>query len=238
MAFTVSDFDDLLKLLGQHPEWQAELRRLLVGDQLAAIDARLEAVVDAIGELREAQRQTQAQLQELTALVATLAERQLAFDERLDAFSESMRRSAIRVDELVGDSVEARYKTNLPSYLGRQMKQMSLVIPGDLELVSAAWRTLSERDWRALGQLDALFAGALRESSAPVLIAVEASHVVDLYDVESVVDRAGILAQVGYRTIPAVGGDSIVDEARESAIARDVAILLGGKVEHWPESAA
>jgi hypothetical protein len=27
MAFTVNDFSDLVRLLAQHPEWQAELRQ-------------------------------------------------------------------------------------------------------------------------------------------------------------------------------------------------------------------
>ena len=36
MAFTVTDFNDLVKLLSQHPEWQAELRRLMLSGELEA----------------------------------------------------------------------------------------------------------------------------------------------------------------------------------------------------------
>lgn len=41
MAFTVSDFQDLLRLLREKPEWQAELREILIGHDLAAIHEQL-----------------------------------------------------------------------------------------------------------------------------------------------------------------------------------------------------
>jgi hypothetical protein len=31
MAFTVSDFRDLIRLLEEHPDWRDELRRVLLG---------------------------------------------------------------------------------------------------------------------------------------------------------------------------------------------------------------
>ena len=40
MAFTVTDFEDLLKLLGDRPDWQAELRRLFMTSEFeAAVEA-------------------------------------------------------------------------------------------------------------------------------------------------------------------------------------------------------
>ena len=37
MAFTVRDFRDLVELLEQHPEWRAELRRLVLTEELLAL---------------------------------------------------------------------------------------------------------------------------------------------------------------------------------------------------------
>lgn len=34
MAFTVEAFHDLVRLLEQHPQWRAQLRRMLLTDQL------------------------------------------------------------------------------------------------------------------------------------------------------------------------------------------------------------
>src|SRR5438067_2421320 len=53
MAFTVQDFPDLIRLLEEHPDWRAELRRVLLGDEilaLPAIVARLAAAVEKLAE--------------------------------------------------------------------------------------------------------------------------------------------------------------------------------------------
>lgn len=245
MAFTVTDFQDLMKLLGQHPEWQAELRRVLVGDHLSAIDTRLEALVAAqertdatLQSLLAAQARTDASIRQLSEAQSRTEEAITALASRIDALASAQLRTETRVDKVLGDVVQGRYKSNLPSYLGRQMKRMQLIVPTDLELVAAAARTLNDRDWEALTQIDALFTGALRMTSDEVVLAVEASAVIDSHDVERAVDRAAILGRLGYRTIAAVGGDEILEFARKAALQQGVAIFLGGKVEYWPESAA
>ncbi|HKS91064.1 MAG TPA: hypothetical protein VJQ83_03975 [Tepidiformaceae bacterium] len=57
MAFAVSDFHDLLKLLDEHPEWQAELRRKILDDEFL--------------RLPEYVRQNSADIQELKAAVSS-----------------------------------------------------------------------------------------------------------------------------------------------------------------------
>jgi len=39
MPFTVEDFQDLIRLLAQHPEWQAELRLHVLSDELLELPA-------------------------------------------------------------------------------------------------------------------------------------------------------------------------------------------------------
>ena len=41
MAFTVEDFQDLVRLLAQHPEWRSELRRVLLSEELLTVPERL-----------------------------------------------------------------------------------------------------------------------------------------------------------------------------------------------------
>lgn len=59
MAFTVSDFHDLMRLLDQHPEWRAELRRLLLTEELLSLP-------QVVRELAEAQARTEEALRILT----------------------------------------------------------------------------------------------------------------------------------------------------------------------------
>ncbi len=44
MAFTVNDFEDLVGLLAQHPEWRERLRPLVVGDELLGVPGRLDRI--------------------------------------------------------------------------------------------------------------------------------------------------------------------------------------------------
>lgn len=62
VPFTIQDFQDLLRLLDEHPEWQAELRRRVLADDLLEVPALLRRMADA-------QARTDEQL-------ATLAQRQ------------------------------------------------------------------------------------------------------------------------------------------------------------------
>jgi len=39
MPFTVEEFQDLIRLLEQHPEWRAELRRHVLSDELLELPA-------------------------------------------------------------------------------------------------------------------------------------------------------------------------------------------------------
>lgn len=47
MAFTVRDYHDLVELLAQHPEWQTELRHLLLTDDLLTLPMRVRELVKA-----------------------------------------------------------------------------------------------------------------------------------------------------------------------------------------------
>jgi hypothetical protein len=92
MPFTMDDFHDLIRLIETRPEWRAELRRLVlteellaVPDQLAALRARSEEQFQA---LVEAQQRTNIQLTTLTERVTALAAAQERMDRQLTALTE------------------------------------------------------------------------------------------------------------------------------------------------------
>jgi len=83
MAFTITDFHDLVRLLEQHEEWRKELRRLLLTDELLNLPnafRELHKLVDRrFAELAEAQRRTEE------ALAAHRAETDRRFAELAEA---------------------------------------------------------------------------------------------------------------------------------------------------------
>ncbi|MEJ5252425.1 MAG: hypothetical protein HPY54_09030 [Chthonomonadetes bacterium] len=100
MSFAVEDFHQLLALLEQHPEWRAELRRVVLSEEMLHLP-------DLVRELAEAQKQTDkrldrtaAILEQLTQRVDTLAEKVNQLTIRLDELTERVNQLTIRLDEL------------------------------------------------------------------------------------------------------------------------------------------
>src|SRR6266850_4163986 len=71
MPFTVEEFRDLVRILEERPEWRAELRRLVLIDELLTLP-------ELVRDLIEVQRRT-------TEQVAVLVEAQRHTEERVTA---------------------------------------------------------------------------------------------------------------------------------------------------------
>ena len=95
MAFTVSDFSDLVRLLAEHPEWQVELRRLILTEDLL----KLPAIVQ---DLAEAQRRTEEQVGKLAGAVGHLEERVTRLEVAVAELAEAQRRTEEQVGKLAG----------------------------------------------------------------------------------------------------------------------------------------
>jgi hypothetical protein len=89
MPFTVEDFNDLLRLLYERPEWQERLRRAIMPPELF----RLPILVEELAEINRAQRERVARLE---------AEQQATRQEVRDGFAETGQRLD-RVEERVGN---------------------------------------------------------------------------------------------------------------------------------------
>ncbi|MDW8279420.1 MAG: hypothetical protein RMJ85_15480, partial [Anaerolineales bacterium] len=100
MAFQVTDYHDLMRLLYQHPEWQQELRQLLLTKDILELPV-------VVRELAEAQRRTEQRVEELAQAQRELAEAQRRTEQRVEELAqaqrelaEAQRRTEQRVEEL------------------------------------------------------------------------------------------------------------------------------------------
>ena len=100
MAFDVHDYLELLRLLQERPEWRAELRRLLLTDELLALP-------EIVRELAEAQRRTEERVGRVEEQIAALAEAQRRteecvgrVEEQIAALAEAQRRTEERVSRV------------------------------------------------------------------------------------------------------------------------------------------
>ncbi|MCS6925783.1 MAG: hypothetical protein NZ578_07770 [Candidatus Binatia bacterium] len=90
MPFTVTELRDLIRLVEEQPEWRAELRRLVLTDELLALP-------EQIASLR---RDTEQRFQQLAVQLAGLTASQVRTEERLAELSQAQVRTEERIGEL------------------------------------------------------------------------------------------------------------------------------------------
>jgi methyl-accepting chemotaxis protein len=151
VPFTVEDFQDLVRLLEQRPEWRAELRRLVLSDELltlpdivralAAAQERTEARLDQLAAAQErtearleqlaaAQERTETQLRELGAQVGDLTTEVRQLTSRVDQLAsahlqlvEIQQRMADDIGGLKGMALEEKYRQRASAYFGRLIRR-------------------------------------------------------------------------------------------------------------------
>ena len=243
MVFTVRDYHDLVTILTQNPEWRAELRRLLLSEDLLALPETVKNLSRIVEELAEAQRRTEQRVEEL-------AEAQRRTEQRLEELAEAQRRTEQRVGELTvaqqsmsdilsgvkGQQLEITFSRKAPAYLGRFLRR-TRVVPAE-KLAELLENQLDREDFCEVLLSDVVVRGLLpdRSTQTEVWVVVEVSSTVDRNDVLRARRRAEIMRAAGYQAIPAVAGEGLTEGGRREAQQSHVLVLLDGQTLFWDEA--
>ena len=105
MAFTVEDFEDMLRILERNPEWQERMRRAILSRELLELPERLLSLVQ---QLIESDARNSAQIAELTRTVqrhdeaiATLIQTVQRHDELIAELIQTVQRHDALIAELI-----------------------------------------------------------------------------------------------------------------------------------------
>ena len=204
MAFAVEDFHDLLRLLEQHPDWRADLRRHVLTEGLLELPAILRELAEQMRESAAARARASAALEALTGLAA----------------------------KREGDMLELRYERRAPAYFSRLARKLRVFGRSALaemldDAVDAARLTEAER--QAVLHADLVLSGQRREDGADAYFVVEVSVGVGVGDVTRAAERAGSLTKLGRPAVPVVAGEWINPEAIAAAQAYGVWQVLDGR---------
>lgn len=120
MAFTIEDFRDLIALLGQHPEWRAELRRWVLSDDLLTLPQTMH-------ELAEAQRRTEERVGQLAVRMDELAQRMDRLTVHMEQLVEVQTRLGSDVERLKGSDLERRYRERAHAYFSRMFRRLHVL---------------------------------------------------------------------------------------------------------------
>jgi hypothetical protein len=99
MAFTVEDFEDMLRILERNPEWQERMRRAILSRELLELPERL---LSLIQQLIESDARNSAQIAELTRTVQR-------HDEAIATLIQTVQRHneiLLRHDELIAELIQ------------------------------------------------------------------------------------------------------------------------------------
>jgi hypothetical protein len=105
MAFTVEDFEDMLRILERNPEWQERMRRAILSRELLELPERLLALVQ---QLIESNARNSAQIAELTRTVQR-------HDETIATLIQTVQRHneiLLRHDELIAELIQTVQRHN------------------------------------------------------------------------------------------------------------------------------
>src|SRR6266496_771370 len=121
MPFTVEEFRDLVRILEEKPEWRAELRRLVLTEELLSLPEQIAAL----------RAETERRFQEMAATVDKLAGEvaRLGMGDLL----KTQKRLIIDVADLKGDSLERRYRERAPAYFGGLIPRVRALTTEDLD---------------------------------------------------------------------------------------------------------
>lgn len=102
MAFTVIDFHDLVVLLEKNPEWRAELRRLVLTEDILTLPEFVRQLAQTVADLSQS-------VADLSQNVAELSEAQKRTAARIEELAEAQKRTQGqlgRLESRIGVTVE------------------------------------------------------------------------------------------------------------------------------------
>lgn len=186
----VKEFHDVVRLLEAHPEWRAELRRLILSDELLTLPQDVDRLTENVSRLAE-------QMTTLTEIIQHIS---------------------VDVGRLKGDGLEVRYTLRGVPSVTRVLRRPHPLSQEELDtlLEEAESRgLLSPSDSEEINLADLVIRG--KQQGVEVYLVTEISWGVGPDDVQRAASRAALLAKTGVRAIPAVAGEWVTPDAQQLA---------------------
>lgn len=223
MSFTPDDFHSLVRIIETHPEWRADLRRLLLSEELLLLP----------GQFAQFRAQTEAQFQELRSAITHLVEAQQRTEAQIATLVEVGQKLETDVGTLKGWSLEYEYRSKALAYFSRVITRPHVLDSDELATLiynAADAGVLTDAHAHEISLVDIVIRGKRGRGGPDVYLVVEVSRGVGEQDVDRAVQRAALLEQLGTPVIPVVAGRWVTPDAARFARASRAWQLRNGSV--------
>ena len=213
--YIIKEFEDLLNLLRERPDYLEKLRMLILTKELLELPVKFEEFRREVNQrfdevdkrFEESDRKFEAFRSEVNQRFEKLEKGQEEMKERQERMEEILKRHEISIQELKGWQLEHKVRTNICAYLGRYIRKCRIKDKSEIadELDEYVERNIiseSERDEVLL--LDILVIGISKRTNEEIYIAVEVSYKIGDYDVERAIKRMEILKRIYKKEVIAV----------------------------------
>jgi hypothetical protein len=214
--YLIKEFEDLLKLLKEKPEYVEKLRVIILTKDLIELPLMYEKDTK---EIKQSQKRIEEKLKQHDKDIQELKEGQKGIEEKQNEIKKMLIRLDGRYGDLLGWQFEQKIKENAPAYLGRYIKKCK--IKSKTNLVKDVEKAFDENlitDEERLEALstDLVVEGYLIENNENVYLVCEISYTIEVLDIERVIKRSLILEKVyKKRVIPVLIGKRITAEAKK-----------------------
>ncbi len=206
----------------------------------------------AVSELAQAQLRGEQRLDRLEQAVTELAEAQKRTEQRMNELVEAQKRTEVilqqllrfqeraepRLDMLVGEMLERRYRARAFAYFGNVLKAVRVVDVQEFEAELGEHLTQQEIEDLALADL-VLVGKPVKQSGLPqAWLVVEVSAMIDRGDVERAIRRTMWLRRLRNPVVPVVAGEQITDGAEQLAEKHRIFVVQDGSKRYWDEALA
>jgi len=246
----------IIRQIETDPALKAQMRAVLLGDELLALPAQVAQLIEgqremqaAIRDLTESQKQMQAAItgtierqdrmedtltqlvqsqREMQAAITALTESHQQLAESHQQLAMSHKRLIGDVSQLKGSDLEARVRSRLNTFLPDDFERATILADEEIKKRITAWnqKKTLQKPERMRIAQTDIIADA-RIADKPVTVVAEVSASVYPNDIERVAETARILKERGEQVRPLVFGNAVADDSvNVLAVSQDVDLYI------------
>ena len=231
MAFTVYDFEDLLKIIEAKPEWRSRLQRALFPE--IDLPKAFQSLAASQAEMSSLLKRMDARVERLEIGYEQIKQDVGVLKQDVGVLKQDV--GVLKRDSatLKGRSLEQTYVNKAAAIFGRYLRngRTAANLVADQLYAALSDEKVSDAEVEQVLASDLLWIGEERQTKTQLVLVMEASWLAEANDVERALKRAAVLERIGLHALPVVGGEEWTQDATTLARTHNVVMTMNGYID-------